>query len=346
MRQQTDTPSISRTAIAVIATAFATLMLIVAFTAQPAHALIDDGWQTVYTTEDLCELKLSPASATVNANGTQTFTVTFGTSEYMKSEFAEGGVPPRPQGELRDVPDTIDYDQVLNACVYGDVVNVVGLLIRFEVTSGPDAGKVFETELAADGTATFPLVNNGQLGTDQVKVTALLPQVCLYAMKDVGIGDPFQWELLSPEACEESLLPIDRSADSTASRVRPVDFGALPPVTITAGAAVTWIAPPPVAASGVVSVTSFKSCVSNRIRIRPRYTSGLRSSRLVVDGRTVARKTDTSAFIINPAKYKSGKHRFRVVATYDTGSVTSNTGTFTKCKAKVAQRRVAPRFTG
>lgn len=341
MRQQTAiNPLINR--IVVLLSAVTLLAALATVAAAPASAQINDGASSVYTTEDLCELKLSPATATVNANGTQTFTVTFGTSDYMKGEFEQGGIPPRPQGEFREVPDTIDYYQVLNACVYNEVASVVGLLIRFEVISGPDAGKVFETELAEDGTATFPLVNNGQLGTDQVKVTAMLPQVCLYAMKDVGIGDPYWWELLSPEACEESLI----TKPEPESRVRPVDFGLLPPVTIAANAAVTWIAPPPVVASGGVSVSSFKSCVSNRIRIRPSYTSGLRSSRLVVDGKTVARKTNTSAYIINPAKYKSGKHRFRVVATYDSGTVTSNTGTFTKCKAKVAQRKVAPKFTG
>ena len=72
----------------------------------------------------------------------------------------------------------------------------------------------------------------------------------------------------------------------------------------------------------------------------------MRSAKLVVDGKTVQTKTSTAAFILNPSKYKAGKHRFKVVATYDSGTVTSNTGSFSKCKAKVSVKKVKPNFTG
>lgn len=342
MRQQLNTPSKSLVSLASLAFAVLILACFSLVFASGARAVIDDGWQAWYTTEDLCELTLSPAdTATLNANGTQTFTVKIGPSQTMQAVFDEFGLPPRPSGlSPEELPESISYWDAADACIYGEIVNLTGLYVKFEVISGPDAGKVFETEIAADGTATFPLTNNGALGTDQVRATVQLPQICLYAMRDVGIDDPWEWSVYSQGECEEFFGPVPEA------RVRPVDFGTLDPVTLVAAGSVNWIAPPPVVAQGAVSVTSFKSCVSNRIRIRPRYSSGLRSARLVVDGKTVQTKKSTAAFILNPSKYKAGKHRFKVVATYDSGNVTSNTGSFSKCKAKVSVKKVKPKFTG
>lgn len=308
-----------------------------------ANAEIDGGWYSYYTTEDLCELTIDPETASVISNGLQTFNLRIGTSKKMLSLFEVNGMPSQVRADAtEELPDTIGYEDTVGACIFGEIVNLTGLLVKFEVISGPDAGRVFETELGENGTATFPLTNNGALGTDQVRVTAQLPQICLYAMKDVGLDDQFEWTVLSADGCAEVFSVV---ADSV-ERVRPVDFGLLPPVTIAAAANVTWIAPPPVVALGAVSVTSFKRCVSHRIRIRPKYSSGMRRARLVVDGRTVKTKTSTSVFILNPSKYKAGKHRYKVVATYDSGTVTSNTGSFSKCRARVSVKRVKPKFAG
>lgn len=343
MPQSSILPSKTFAPLALLAFVVAILAMSSALFAGSARAEIDGGWYTYYTTEDLCELTIDPLTATANANGTQTFNVKIGMSQKAQSIFEEGGIPPVPSADPpAELPETIGYWDTLDACIYGDVFKLTGLYIKFEVISGPDAGLVFETELAADGTVTFPLTNNGALGTDQVRVTAQLPQVCIYAMKDVGVGDPWDWTVMSADDCEELFIEPEDLAD----RVRPIDSGNLPPVSIAALGSVTWIAPPPLAASSAVSVTSFKSCVANRIRIRPSYSSGLRSAKLVVDGKTVQTKTSTSAFILNPSKYKAGKHRFKVVATYDSGTVTSNTGTFSKCKAKVSVKKVKPKFTG
>lgn len=328
-----------------------------------ARAEIIGNASSIYTTEDLCELTLGPDVATVNANGTQTFSLKFGTSANMQSIFEEWGIPPQIVSRgAEELPETISYYDTIDACVFGDVSRMVGLYIKFEVISGPDAGLVFETELAADGTVTFPLTNNGALGTDQIRVTATLPQVCLYAMKDVGEGDPWDWSVISPAGCEEGLSedPVECSADSGGSleapvsacglgigRVRPVDLGALPGVILQATAAVNWTATPstPVV-PGSVRVSSVRSCSATRVRIRPTYSSNLRSARLIIDGKTVQTKKSSSGFVINTKKYKPGKHRFKVVATYDTGPVTSNTGSFTKCKVKVSLVKVKPKFTG
>lgn len=303
------------------------------------------GDYTMYTTSSFCSIVASPPTGTLNANGTQTFTFTIGSSG-LANELFYGDVPgpPKPGADPVEVPPVTKLD-VWNGCMLGDIAQLAGVNVKMEVLSGPDAGLVLEALLQADGTVTFPLVNNGVVGTDQVRFTIVLPELCLM-YRDFG-DDYIEYELLEDAACEESLnpsIPDDTRALRAAPGARPLN-GALS-VTMTTNAAVTWIAPPPVAASSAVSVTSFKSCVANRIRIRPSYSSGLRSAKLVVDGKTVQTKTSTSAFILNPSKYKAGKHRFKVVATYDSGTVTSNTGTFSKCKAKVSVKKVKPKFTG
>lgn len=316
------------------------------FSATKAGAeVIDFGDYQLYTTSSFCTLEATPPTGTLNAGGTQTFTFAVRSSG-LAEELYYGRVPGKPpvgQADPAEVPPISKLD-VWGGCVLQDISLLAGLNVKMEVISGPDAGLTFEALLQSDGTVTFPLVNNGVAGTDQVRFTIVLPEMCLM-YRDYG-DDYIESELLSDEGCAESLgAPVPESAASRAAAgARPIS--GFPTVAMTADAAVTWIAPPPVAASGAVSVTSFKSCVANRIRIRPSYSSGLRSAKLVVDGKTVQTKTSTSAFILNPSKYKAGKHRFKVIATYDSGTVTSNTGSFSKCKAKVSVKKVKPKFTG
>lgn len=330
-----------------LAVIISALALVGLFGANKASAdVYQFGDYTMYTTSSFCSIVASPPTGTLNANGTQTFTFTLGSSG-LADELFYGDVPgpPKPTADPDEVPPLTKLD-VWNGCMLGDIAQLAGVNVKMEVLSGPDAGLVLEALLQADGTVTFPLVNNGVVGTDQVRFTIELPELCLM-YRDFG-DDYIEYELLEDEACAESLLPVilpePKSSSRAAQGARPLN-GALS-VTMTTDAAVTWLAPPPVSASSAVSVTSFKSCVSNRIRIRPSYSSGLRSAKLVVDGKTVQTKTSTSAFILNPSKYKAGKHRFKVVATYDSGTVTSNTGTFSKCKAKVSVKKVKPKFTG
>lgn len=325
---------------------FSALLIALSFSSTSRAGLDLGGGDYAYFADDICALTVSPKTGTLNVNGTQTFQFAIVTNPNLPSNLPPIDLPSNQPGVLEEsVP--VHPTDVVRGCVLQDFSALAGLNVQMRVVSGPGAPATFDALLQPDGTVTFPLVNGGVVGTNDVEFEVVLPKTCL-VIED-GLGEPYGYVHIASEIddCEEELSWFLDDAVPGSTRAHP-DARPVPnpTTTLTTTAAVTWIAPPPVAASSAVSVTSFKSCVANRIRIRPSYSSGLRSAKLVVDGKTVQTKTSTSAFILNPSKYKAGKHRFKVVATYDSGTVTSNTGTFSKCKAKVSVKKVKPKFTG
>jgi CSLREA domain-containing protein len=102
-----------------------------------------------------------------------------------------------------------------------------------------------------------------------------------------------------------------------------------------------------------VSVAGVRSaCVSRSLSIRVRASdaSGVRSTRVTLDGKRIKTKNKTNFTLkINVKKLRAGRHVLRIVTTDAAGNTTSARRTITRCAKRAApkpRRRVAPRFTG
>lgn len=118
----------------------------------------------------------------------------------------------------------------------------------------------------------------------------------------------------------------------------------------------TWINPPPPAAEPTVtplatptaSIAAYARCSSRVLRVRPQYAGGTPdSASLYVDSKLVKKVlSSTPTFVINTKRYRAGSHRIRVDVSYPTGQKATARGSFSKCRARTAQRKVSPNFTG
>jgi hypothetical protein len=101
-----------------------------------------------------------------------------------------------------------------------------------------------------------------------------------------------------------------------------------------------------------VSVAGVRSaCVSSSLSIRVRASdaSGVRSTRVTLDGKRIKTKNKTNFTLkINVKKLKAGRHVLRITTTDAAGNTTTARRTITRCakRAVKPRRRVAPRFTG
>jgi len=103
---------------------------------------------------------------------------------------------------------------------------------------------------------------------------------------------------------------------------------------------------PRVAVAGVRS-----ACISHSVSIRVHASdaSGVRSTRVTLDGKRIKTRNKTNFTLkINVKKLKPGRHVLRIVSTDGAGNTTSARRTITRCAKPAAKprRRVAPRFTG
>ncbi|MBI4898766.1 MAG: hypothetical protein HY827_10435 [Actinobacteria bacterium] len=117
----------------------------------------------------------------------------------------------------------------------------------------------------------------------------------------------------------------------------------------------TWVNPPPVEPAPVsalstptVGLAAYARCSSRALRVRPQYSGGTPdSASLYVDSKLVKKVLSSKpTFVINTKRYKSGTHRLRVDVSYPTGQKATTRGSFQKCRARTAQRKVSPQFTG
>jgi hypothetical protein len=102
-----------------------------------------------------------------------------------------------------------------------------------------------------------------------------------------------------------------------------------------------------------VSVAGVRSaCVSSSLAIRVHASdaSGVRSTRVTLDGKRIKTKNKTSFTLkINARKLKPGRHVLRIVTTDGAGNTTIARRTITRCAKRAAakpHRQAAPRFTG
>lgn len=137
------------------------------------------------------------------------------------------------------------------------------------------------------------------------------------------------------------------------------------PATLTNRARVSGGQPDPDESNNSVSETTRFVAAARRDRTRPRVTvagvrsacvrrafsarfrirdsSGVRSVKVYLDNRLIARsRRALFAVRVNPRPLKAGRHRLRAVATDRAG----NRRTVSRVFARCAQARVAPRFTG
>jgi hypothetical protein len=113
---------------------------------------------------------------------------------------------------------------------------------------------------------------------------------------------------------------------------------------------------PPAAADTTkpkVSVAGVRAaCVSSAslsVRVRATDASGVKSTRVTLDGKRIHTKNKTRFTIkINIRKLSAGRHVLRIVTTDAAGNRTSTRRTITRCAKPAAKprRQAAPRFTG
>lgn len=84
---------------------------------------------------------------------------------------------------------------------------------------------------------------------------------------------------------------------------------------------------------GIQKLRSFK-CVYRLLRFQPTYTSRARIStvKLTIDGkRAVVARRAPFQFRVGVKKYKLGKHKLKLRAVYDDGTVSEKKSTFKRC---------------
>jgi hypothetical protein len=104
---------------------------------------------------------------------------------------------------------------------------------------------------------------------------------------------------------------------------------------------------PTVTVAGVRSACISSSSLS--IRVRASDASGVKSTRVTLDGKRLHPKNKTRFTLkINVRKLSAGRHVLRIVSTDGAGNRTSTRRTITKCAKRAAKphRQAAPRFTG
>ncbi|MFY9265552.1 MAG: hypothetical protein WAO61_09020 [Solirubrobacterales bacterium] len=295
---------------------------------------------TYYTTADLCSLTVSPKTATRESGQTHTVSATL----------AGTGAVPLAKGNPRDADITLTGYDVFRGCVLNEITAFEGADVRFTVTSGPNAGQTAVAPLNAAGVATFSYTGAGT-GTDSISATIELPDIC-YAIGQLGL-EPNATDVIPP-VCAPPPPPEIDSITTTAVDCEPVLTAAAqsdcPSVVLNDSGSVTWTAPQVVVRAGdpSVSLSRFKRCVSRKFKISPTYTGGqVKTSTLFIDSRKVATRVGSTApFTVNPRRYKAGKHNVEVVTVFTSGKAASKFGSFSRCKARAAQRKVSPRFTG
>jgi hypothetical protein len=234
---------------------------------------------------------------------------------------------------------------VYAACLFGETAALEGVGVNFTVVSGPNVGKTADVPLGADGSASFAYTS-AATGTDTVLASLTLPDVC-YVDYSQETGDE-----TIPAGCEGATASSDQPSteatcsDSPQTEVVAVDC---PTVALTASSELAWTSPVVAqAADPSLAISRFKRCVSRKFKIAPAYSGGpLKSSTLFIDGKkTQTRTASNEPFTVNARRYKSGKHNFEVVSVFASGKAASKFGSFTRCRVRVTQARVSPKFTG
>jgi CSLREA domain-containing protein len=114
---------------------------------------------------------------------------------------------------------------------------------------------------------------------------------------------------------------------------------------------------PPTPAPGTADTTKPKvavagvrrACVSRSVTVRVSASdaSGIRSTRVTLDGKRIKSGKSRVSVRINVRKLKAGRHTLRIVTTDAAGNTTTTRRTIAKCAAAPKPRRQAtPRFTG
>jgi hypothetical protein len=102
---------------------------------------------------------------------------------------------------------------------------------------------------------------------------------------------------------------------------------------------------PRVTVAGARAACVAKGTVS--IRVRATDASGVKTTRVTLDGKRVHTKNKTRFTLkINVKKLSSGRHVLRIVTTDAAGNRTSTRRTITRCAKPKPRRVAAPRFTG
>jgi hypothetical protein len=308
-----------------------TALLVATGTSTNASAATQYGNYTLYTTNELCKLTVTPKQVTVEAGVQQTFTATL-----------------TAIGPAIIQVDSVDagYSDTFSACAYKQIDALEGVTVNFKVLSGPNAGKTQDVPLSAGGVANFTFTS-AVAGTDVVEAALTLPDICYTqyngAQETSTQAVPAACEIYFPQSPQ--VAAISQCPELQAEAVNQE----CPTVTLSDSGQVTWTVPPVVeqTADPTLSIARIKRCVTGPFKITPSYAGGtIKSSTLFVDGKQKSTRSGAEPFSLSARSYKAGKHNFEVVTVFTSGKAASKFGSFTRCAARVTVKRVSPKFTG
>ncbi len=255
-----------------------------------------------------------------------TFTHTTISGDQASGDDAGGGVFINDDTTMRNTliaGNTVDG--VPQNCVLNDVVTEEG----HNLQGTADCGFAAAGDITADPLLGALADNGGESDT-----AALQP------------GSP-AIDTAGADACvptdqRDAARPQFAGCDIGAFEVQPA--AAAPPASPPAAAADTT--KPKVSVAGVRA-----ACVSRSLSIRVRASdaSGVKTTRVTLDGKRIHTKNKTRFTLkINVRKLKAGRHVLRIVTTDAAGNRTSTRRTITRCAKRAAKprRQAAPRFTG
>lgn len=179
--------NLSRRSVIFAAVVASSLLFALSFASTSRAGLDLGGGDYAYFADDICALTVSPKTGTLNVNGTQTFQFAMVTNPSLPTDLPPLELPSIQPGAEEVTP--IDPADVVRGCVLKDFSSLAGLNVKMRVVSGPGAPAEFDALLQSDGTVTFPLVNGGVVGTDQVEFEVVLPKTCLVI--DDALGEPY-----------------------------------------------------------------------------------------------------------------------------------------------------------
>lgn len=201
-----------------------------------------------------------------------------------------------------------------------------GITVDFEIVSGPNTGLKGSAVTDANGNASWQWVSN-VAGTDTVKAS-----ITHYYCEEFYDFPGWNWNL---EDCPSALV-TDTDLQNGVTAIK------------------NWIPDPPppnppviIKTDPSVLISFSKKCVTTKFTVRANMAGDYAVTRsvLYVDGKKV--KTNKSGkFTINTARYSSKNHSFKVVTTFENGTVITKKGKFKLCKSRLTSRKLDPRFTG
>ncbi len=208
--------------------------------------------------------------------------------------------------------NTLGQNHTVTATVRDPLNNpIVGRLVNFTITSGPNAGNTGSATTDAIGNATFTYTSQ-TVGTDEIQAS---------------------FNATPPDCQAPQIVRIDLCE---------------PDIRLSNVVTKTWVNPAPVAAQATARLSVAKCAKTKRsATVTVANASNITKVDFYLNGKKV--KTDTAApykYSLTAKQRKSGTHRVTTIVTLSDGRTIRTTKRVSGCKVRTTKRVSEPRFTG